>query len=365
MEKPFWRWLFGPQAAIDLGTSTLIFVQNRGVVLNQPTVVCFKKPNIRSNSRDGRVEVVGEHAKALLGRSPVHLEVVCPVQHGVIANYHAAEQLIQQFVKHSKARSQLGRRVEFTVCVPSNASAIELHSIRDAMFAAGATKVNLIEAVLAAALGAGLPVAQPIGSMVVDIGGGTTQAALVALGNIVHRTAARVGSDQFDAAIISFVRSTYGVTLGEHTAELVKKTIGSATRQIPCASMKVVGRSVENGLPRTVELTNHEIADAIASPLQEMLTTVRAALEHAPLELVADVANRGITLTGSGALLGNMSQYFAAEIGVSAHLADEPESCAVRGAGKAMMSYAACPFREEARPLPVLHQPSDLLELHI
>ncbi|CAJ3381627.1 rod shape-determining protein MreB [Burkholderia pseudomallei] len=335
MAAPFLGRFFAHNVAVDPGTaSTLIYVRNRGVVLNQPSVVCFRKRG--GPAERARVEAVGEQAKALLGRSPEHLEAVRPLRHGVVANYHAAEQMMRQFVGMSHARSLFGRRVEFTICVPSNATAVEQRAIREAALAAGASRVSLISEPLAAALGAGLPVSEAVGSMVVDIGGGTTEVAVIALGGIVYREAIRVGGGQFDAAIVNHVRNLYGVLLGEHTAEHVKKTIGTASCRVPRESIHAIGRSVADGLPRTIELSNHDIADALAAPLNQVVSAVKSALENAPPELITDIADRGLVLTGGGALLANLGKRLHDETGLAARVADDPLTCAVRGAGEAM-----------------------------
>ncbi|MEK6424680.1 MAG: rod shape-determining protein, partial [Burkholderia gladioli] len=247
-----------------------------------------------------------------------------------------AEQMIRQFVGMSHARSLFGRRIEFTVCVPSSATAVERRALREAAAAAGASRVNLIDQSLAAALGAGLPVTEAVGSMVVDIGGGTTEVGVVSLGGTVYQHAIRVGGDQFDAAIINHVRGLYNVLLGEQTAEHVKKYIGSASGSVPRESMRAVGRGVEDGLPRTIELSNHDIAEALAAPLNQVVNAVKRVLEKAPPELVTDIAHRGIVLTGGGALLAHLDRRLYAETGLTVRVADEPLSCAVRGAGEAM-----------------------------
>ncbi|WP_186191706.1 rod shape-determining protein [Burkholderia gladioli] len=335
MSTPILGRLFANNVAVDPGTaSTLIYTQERGVVLNQPSVVCFRKADAHVDK--ARVEAVGELAKALIGRVPEHLEAVRPLRHGVIAHYPAAEQMIRQFVGMSHARSLFGRRIEFTVCVPSSATAVERRALREAAAAAGASRVNLIDQSLAAALGAGLPVTEAVGSMVVDIGGGTTEVGVVSLGGTVYQHAIRVGGDQFDAAIINHVRGLYNVLLGEQTAEHVKKYIGSASGSVPRESMRAVGRGVEDGLPRTIELSNHDIAEALAAPLNQVVNAVKRVLEKAPPELVTDIAHRGIMLTGGGALLAHLDRRLYAETGLAVRVADEPLSCAVRGAGEAM-----------------------------
>ncbi|HDR9511007.1 rod shape-determining protein [Burkholderia cepacia] len=344
-----WQRLWGQQVAIDPGTTTtLIYVPERGVVLNQPSVVCLSRPGVLQGLRGVRVELVGDEAKALLGRTPMHLEAVRPLQYGAITSWHAAESMLERFMTMAHTNPHFGRHMEVTVCAPLDATAVELHAIREVMFALGASRVNLLDASLAAALGAGLPVAQAIGSMVLDLGGGTSSAAIVALGDIVHKESIRVGGDQLDEAIARYVRTTRGVMLGAQTAEVVKLTIGSASGRAPKESIRIVGRDEGRCMPCAIELSNHEIADAIEVPIKAIMNIVRVALERAPVELVTDIAERGITLTGGGALLTNLAQRIQGEIGVSAHVADDPFSCAVRGAGKAMLSNMAGSFRAQA-----------------
>jgi len=329
----FFNRLFPQSVAVDLGTAnTLIYTRGKGIVLNQPSVVCFQKAD---DVGKGRVTAVGVQAKQLLGRSPGNVEAVRPMRHGVIANFSAAERMFREFVDMAQLRSMFGRRAEFTICVPSNATAVERRAIREAALAAGAAKVTLIGESLAAAVGAGLPVAEARGSMVVGIGGGTTEVGVVSLGGIAYQTSVRVGGDQFDAAIISHVRNTFGVILGDQTAELVKKTIGAATLNVPRERMCAVGRSLADGLPRNVELSNHDIAEALAAPLKTVIGAVKSALENAPPELVTDIADTGIVLTGGGALLAHLDTRLAEETGLTVRIADEPLTCAVRGAGAA------------------------------
>ncbi|TKC88645.1 rod shape-determining protein [Trinickia terrae] len=328
---PFFGRLFQQSVAVDLGTAnTLIYLRDKGIVLNQPSVVCFQK---QYTAGEARVAAVGTQAKQLLGRSPGNLEAVRPMQHGVIANFPAAERMFREFVDMAQLRSLFVRRAEFTVCVPSNATDVERRAIREAAMAAGASKVSLINESLAAAVGAGLPVGQPRGSMVVSIGGGTTEVGVIALGGVVYNVSVRVGGDQFDSAIINHVRNLYGVVLGDQTAEYLKKTIGTATYNVPPQSMRATGRSLEDGLPRTIELSNHDVADALAVPLKEVIGAVKAALENAPPELVTDIADSGIVLAGGGALLANLDQRLVEETGLEVRIADEPLTCAVRGAG--------------------------------
>jgi rod shape-determining protein MreB and related proteins len=334
--------LFPQSVAVDLGTAnTLIYMRGKGIVLNQPSVVCFQKTGAPGAAR---VAAVGEEARQLLGRSPAHLEAVRPMRHGVIANFSAAERMFREFVDMAHLRSLFGRRVEFTICVPCTATKVERRAIREAVLAAGASKVNLIGESLAAAVGAGLPVGEARGSMVVDIGGGTTEVGVISLGGIVYQGLVRVGGDQFDAAIISHVRNLYGVVLGEQTAEHVKKTIGSATANVPAERIRGVGHSLADGLPRTIELSNHDVAEALGAPLRAVISEIKAALEAAPPELVTDIADSGIVLTGGGALLANLDKRIAEETGLAVRVADEPMTCAVRGASAAEGCVDAAAF---------------------
>ncbi|SMG61430.1 rod shape-determining protein [Paraburkholderia susongensis] len=330
---PLFERLFRHCVAVDLGTAnTLIYTDGGGIVLNQPSVVCFQK---EPASGPKRIAAVGTEARQLLGRTPRNLEAVRPMRHGVIADFSAAEHMIRQFVDMARPRSLLTRRAAFTVCVPDGATQVERRAIREAAGAAGAWRVSLIGESLASALGAGLPVCDATGSMVVDIGGGTTEVGVIALGGTVYSGSVRVGGDNFDAAIVSYVRNLYGVLLGEQTAEHVKKRIGSAVHDVPLEQMNATGRSVDDGLPRTVQLSNRDIAEAIEGPLRQVIGAVKRGLELAPAELVTDIAHNGIVLTGGGALLGNLGRRLTDEIGLDVHVAEEPLTCAVRGAGVA------------------------------
>ncbi|MFM0299519.1 rod shape-determining protein [Paraburkholderia sediminicola] len=330
---PLFDRLFRHAVAVDLGTAnTLIYTDNGGIVLNEPSVVAFQK---ESAAGQKRVAAVGTEARQLLGRAPGNVEAIRPMRHGVIANFSAAEQMIRQFVDMARPRPLFSRRAAFTVCIPAGATQVERRAIKEAAVAAGAWKVSLIGESLASAVGAGLPVSEPIGSMVVDIGGGTTEVGVISLGGLAYSGSIRVGGDSFDMAIVTYVRNLYGVLLGEQTAEHVKKGIGSAVRDVPVEHMNATGRSVEDGLPRTVQLSNHDIAEAIEGPLRQVIGAVKRALETAPAELVTDIAHGGIVLTGGGALLGNLGRRLTNELGLDVRVADEPLTCAVRGAGAA------------------------------
>ena len=330
---PLFDRLFRHSVAVDLGTAnTLIYTDNGGIVLNEPSVVAFQK---ESTAGQKRVTAVGTEARQLLGRAPGNVEAIRPMRHGVIANFSAAEQMIRQFVDMARPRPLFSRRAAFTLCVPAGATQVERRAIKEAAVAAGAWKVSLIGESLASAVGAGLPVSEATGSMVVDIGGGTTEVGVISLGGLAYSGSIRVGGDSFDIAIVSYVRNLYGVLLGEQTAEHVKKGIGTALREVPVEHMNATGRSVDDGLPRTVQLSNHDIADAIEGPLRQVIGAVKRALETAPAELVTDIAHSGIVLTGGGALLGNLGRRLTNELGLEVRVADEPLTCAVRGAGAA------------------------------
>ncbi|USU20302.1 rod shape-determining protein [Paraburkholderia fungorum] len=330
---PIFDRLFRQSVTVDLGTAnTLIYTDNGGIVLNEPSVVAFQK---ESGAGQKRVAAVGTEARQLLGRAPGNVEAVRPMRHGVIANFSAAEQMIRQFVDMARPRPLFSRRAAFTLCVPAGATQVERRAIKEAAVAAGAWKVSLIGESLASAVGAGLPVSEAVGSMVVDIGGGTTEVGVISLGGLAYSGSVRVGGDSFDMAIVSYVRSLYGVLLGEQTAEHVKKGIGSAVRDVPLEHMNATGRSVDDGLPRTVQVSNHDIADAIEGPLRQVIGAVKRALETAPAELVTDIAHSGIVLTGGGALLGNLARRLTNDLGLEVRVADEPLTCAVRGAGAA------------------------------
>jgi rod shape-determining protein MreB and related proteins len=330
---PLFDRLFRHSVAVDLGTAnTLIYTDNGGIVLNEPSVVAFQKEPAAGQKR---VTAVGTEARQLLGRAPRNVEAVRPMRHGVIANYSAAEHMIRQFVDMARPRPLFSRRAAFTLCVPAGATQVELRAIREAAVAAGAWKVSLIGESLASAVGAGMPVSAATGSMVVDIGGGTTEVGVIALGGTAYSGSIRVGGDTFDAAIVTYVRNLYGVLLGEQTAEHVKKSIGSALRQVPLEYMNATGRSVDDGLPRTVQLSNQDIAEAIDEPLRQVIGAVKRGLEMAPAELITDIADNGIVLTGGGALLGHLGARLTRELGLDVRVADEPLTCAVRGASAA------------------------------
>lgn len=319
--------------AIDLGTvNTVIYVRGKGIVLNEPSVIALE-------TRDGvrRVKVVGNEAKLMMGKTPANIQALRPLRDGVIADIEIAEQMIKHFIdKALGGPSRIRRRSNVVVCVPSGSTPVERRAIRDAASNAGAVSVQLLEEPLAAAIGAGLPVTEPRGAMVVDIGGGTTEVAVLSLGGIAYSGSVRVGGDKMDDMITSYVRRKHNMMIGEMTAERVKLTIGSAVAPDgPGGSMAVKGRDLVNGRPSEVTVTEEEIAEALAEPVGQIVSAVRVALERTPPELSADIIDEGITLTGGGALLGHMDKAIARATGLPVCVADDALICVAMGAGYA------------------------------
>jgi rod shape-determining protein MreB len=317
---------------LDVGSAnTRVYVRDRGVVLSQPSVVCFSKTP--GPIDDAQVAVVGAQANALLGRTPQHLTVVRPIQRGVITDCDAMEFMIRAFAQQAHIRQCRTRPLECVLSVSSLATSVEQRGIRDAVLSAtGAREMRIVDSSLCAAFGAGLPVMEPIGSLVVDIGAGTTSVAVIALGGIVCQEITREGGVDLDEAIVHHVRHAYGVQLGEHTAEHVKQNVASAHGSAACRSIRVVGNRIANGLPHAVELTSAAIADALSASLNRIVETIKHVLERTPPELLNDIARRGIVLTGGGALLANLGSWLCSELGLSVHIADDPLNCVARGA---------------------------------
>lgn len=335
------RSLFSCDIAIDLGTAnTLIYVSDRGIVLNEPSVV-----SIRRESR--KILAVGEEAKSMLGRTPGDVIALRPLKDGVIADFDVAEAMIKHFIgKVHKGR--FGFKPRIAVCVPSGATPVERRAIHDAALSAGAREVFLIEEPLAAAIGAGLPVTEAVGSMVVDIGGGTTEVAVLSLGGIVHATSIRVGGDKMDEAIIHFVRRQYNLLIGESSAERIKQTIGTSflrphledgTQE--SKTMRVKGRDLIEGVPREIEISEIQIAESLAEPVAAILSAVKETLERTPPELAADIVDSGITLTGGGGLLRGLDTYLTAGTGLATHVAENPLNCVAQGTGMALEQLVA------------------------
>jgi len=329
------RGQFSNDLSIDLGTAnTLIYARGKGVVLNEPSVVA-----IRHEYRGGRAQsivAVGNDAKLMLGRTPGHMSAVRPLKDGVIADFTVTEKMLQHFIHKVHETRFVRASPRVLVCVPCGSTQVERRAIRESVAAAGAREVYLIEEPLAAAIGAGMPVSEPSGSMVLDIGGGTTEVAVISLNGIVYTESVRVGGDGFDEAITNYVRRNYGTLIGEATAERVKQEIGSAYPGQEIREMEVRGRNLAEGVPRSFVLNSNEILEALQEPLSGIVTAVRMALEQTPPELGADVAERGMVLTGGGALLRDLDRLLMEETGIPVVIAEDPLTCVARGGGRAL-----------------------------
>lgn len=326
------RGLFSSDLAIDLGTAnTLIYVRGRGVVLDEPSVVA-----IRQDRNSTSVAAVGVEAKRMLGRTPGNITAIRPMKDGVIANFTATEQMLQYFIRKVHQSTLLTPSPRVLVCVPGMATQVERRAIKESAEHAGARDVSLIVEPMAAAIGAGLPVGEPQGSMVLDIGGGTSEIAIISLNGVVYSQSIRVGGDRFDEAIIAYVRRHYGSLIGEATAERIKEEIGSAYPGGELREIDVRGRNLAEGIPRSFTLNSHEILDALQEALSAIVAAVKNALEQAPPELASDIAERGLVLTGGGALLRDLDKLIAEETGLPVVVADDPLTCVARGGGKAL-----------------------------
>jgi len=325
--------LFSKDMAIDLGTAnTLVYVKGEGVVLNEPSVVATIE-----NQGHTQVLAVGDEAKQMLGRTPGKIEAIRPLKDGVIADFEVAEQMIKHFIKKvHKGRALTNPQI--VICVPSGATNVERRAIRESADAAGARRVFIIEEPVAAAIGANLPVSEPTGSMIVDIGGGTTEVAVLSLGGVVLSTSIRVAGDKFDAAISEYMRSTHKLAIGETTSERMKKEIGTACPPDDGEgeSMHVKGRDLITGLPKEINISQRQIAEALAEPVAQVIDTIKKALEQTPAELAADIVERGIMLTGGGCLLGNLDKVLRRSTSLPVVIAEDPLLCVVMGTGRAL-----------------------------
>lgn len=319
--------------AIDLGTAnTLIYIKGRGVVLNEPSVVAY-------SVKDGRKDVlaVGEEAKLMLGRTPGSIQAIRPMRDGVIADFDVAEEMIKYFIRKVNKRSRLSKP-RIIVCVPYGATPVEKRAIRQSVLAAGARKAGLIPEPIAAAIGAGMPIADPTGSMVVDIGGGTTEVAVMSLGDIVYARSVRIGGDRMDEALISYLRRQQNLLIGEATAERIKTSIGTARmpKDGTGVSMKIRGRDVLNGVPKETEINQAQVAEALSEAVQQICDSVLQALESTPPDLASDIVDRGVMLTGGGALLGNLDFALREQTGLSISVAEDSLNCVALGTGKSL-----------------------------
>lgn len=325
----FWTKIsnsFGKDIGIDLGTAnTLVHVAGRGVLLNEPSVVAVSKEN-------GEVLAVGDEAKKMLGRTPGDVSAIRPLRHGVIADYDQTRAMLHRFIGKVSRKPYFRQTV--VVGIPSGVTEVEKRAVLEATRQAGATKAYVIEEAMAAAIGAGLPIHEPIGSMVVDIGGGTTEIAVISLSTIVHANTLRVAGNEMDEAVGAFVRRAYNLAIGERTAEIVKISIGSAFKLKQELSMEVKGRDLVTGLPKCVVITSEEIRVALAEPIHAIIEAIKLTLEATPPELAADCMNNGIVLAGGGALLSGLDKLIEHETEVPVHVAKDPLSCVVIGTGK-------------------------------
>ncbi len=328
--------------AIDLGTAnTLIYSPRDGVVLNEPSVVAIRHDGRPRNRKS--VLAVGSEARAMLGRAPANIEVIRPMRDGVIADFTVTEQMLKHFIGKVLGQRLLRHRPRIVICVPCGSTQVERRAIRESALGAGARDVQLIEEPMAAALGAGLPVQEARGSMVVDIGGGTIEVGVISLGGMVHKCSARQGGDKLDDAIINFVRRRFGMLIGEPTAEHIKKTIGSAMHHAEPREMTVYGMNVAEGTPRSFTIKGNEVLEALSETLGQIVIAVKSALEQTPPELAADISDHGIVLTGGGAMLTSLGELLSNETGIHVRLADDPLSCVVRGCGMALASLDKWP----------------------
>ena len=330
-------WL-SADMAIDLGTAnTLVYVKGRGIVLNEPSVVALAESKGRK-----QVLAVGNEAKQMLGRTPGNIQAIRPLRDGVIADFEVAEEMIKHFIRKVHNRRSFASPLVI-VCVPSGSTAVERRAIQESAEAAGALKVFLIEEPMAAAIGAGLPVTEPTGSMVVDIGGGTTEVAVLSLGGIVYARSVRVGGDMMDEAIINYIRRHHNLLVGESSAERIKKEIGCACppESGDGETMKIKGRNLMSGVPKEIVISQRQIAESLAEPVTAIIDAVRGALEHTAPELAADLVDKGIVLTGGGAMLQKLDFVLRHATGLPVSIADDPLSCVAMGTGKALEEMKA------------------------
>ncbi len=328
---PILGW-FSSDLAIDLGTAnTLVYVKGKGIVLSEPSVVA-----VRRDGRGGnKVLAVGKEAKMMLGRTPGNIVAIRPMKDGVIADFEITETMLRHFIRKVHNRRSL-IRPRIIVCVPSGITQVEKRAVRESAESAGAREVFLIEEPMAAAIGAGLPITEPTSNMVLDIGGGTTEVAVISLAGIVYSKSMRVGGDKMDEAILQHIKRKYNLLIGERTAELIKTTIGNAFAGEKLERMQIKGRDLVSGIPKIIEIDSDETRESIIEQIETILETVKIALEQTPPELAADIVDRGIVLTGGGALLKNLDKLLREETGLPITITEDPLSTVVLGSGKAL-----------------------------
>jgi rod shape-determining protein MreB len=326
------RGMFSNDLSIDLGTAnTLIYVRGQGIILDEPSVVA-----IRMHNGQKTIEAVGTEAKRMLGRTPGNITAIRPLKDGVIADFQVTEKMLQHFIAKVHETRYIRPSPRVLICVPCMSTQVERRAIRESALSAGAREVRLIEEPMAAAIGAGLDVDEATGCMVVDVGGGTTETAIISLNGVVYRDSVRIGGDRFDEAIVAYVRRRYGTLIGDATAERIKEEIGCAFSSSEVREIDVRGRNLAEGVPRSFTLNSEEILDALQEPLASIVQAVKTALEQSPPELAADIAESGIVLTGGGALLRDLDRLIAEETGLPVMVAEDPLTCVARGGGMAM-----------------------------
>ena len=322
----------GRDMAVDLGTAnTLVYVRGRGIVLNEPSVVAV-------NTTTNAILAVGAEAKRMIGRTPAHIRAIRPLRDGVIADFDITEKMLRYFIQKVHHRRFMAKP-RVVVCVPSGITGVEQRAVEEATISAGARAAFIIEEPMAAAIGAGLPIHEPSGNMVVDIGGGTTEVAVISLGGVVTASSVRVGGDELDEAIIQHVKKEYSVALGERTSEAIKIAIGSAFPTADDMIAEIKGRDLISGLPKTIHVTSEEIRRALEEPVNSIIDAVKNTLDRCPPELAADIMDKGVVLTGGGALLKGMDQRLRHETGMPVHVAENPLSCVVIGSGKCLEEF--------------------------
>ena len=326
------RGFFSSDLSIDLGTAnTLIYVREKGIVLNEPSVVA-----IRHHLGQKIIEAVGVDAKRMLGRTPGNITAIRPLKDGVIADFQVTEKMLQHFIKKVHASSFVPPSPRVLICVPCMATEVEKRAIKESAYSAGAREVFLIEEPMAAAIGAGLPVEEAVGSMVVDIGGGTTEIAILSLNGVVFSDSVRIGGDRFDESIVNFVRRKYGSVIGDSTAERIKMEIGGAYLSKEVREIDVRGRNLAEGVPKSFTLDSDEILESLQEPLAGIVQAVKRVLEQSPPELASDIAETGIVLTGGGSMLRDLDRLLTAETGLPVILSEDPLTCVARGGGEAL-----------------------------
>ncbi len=321
--------MFAKEIGIDLGTAnTLVYMRGKGIIIREPSVVAV-------DTRTDRAKYVGQEAKDVIGRTPGSIVAVRPLKDGVIADFEITTTMLQEFIKKA-LKGALFTKAHVIICIPSGVTAVERRAVKEAAENAGAKKVNIIEEPMAAAIGAGLPVSEPQGSMIVDIGGGTSEVAVISLGGIVTSRSVRVAGDAFDTAIINYIKKKYNLLIGERTAENVKIAIGSAFPMEQETDMEIKGRNLLNGLPENITVTSAEIREALAEPLSHVVEAIKVTLEKTPPELAADIIDQGITLAGGGALIRGLDKLINKETGMPVYVAETPLDCVADGTGKVL-----------------------------